>query len=43
MLANFNPKPQHRPSEFAAGRSVWGGAPPESLPPWSVYVSLRTG
>jgi len=43
MLANFSAQPQQRPSDFATGRSVWGGAPPQALPPWSVYVSLRTG
>ena len=43
MLANFSARSQRRPSDFTAGRSVWGGAPPEALPPWSVYVSLRTG
>jgi maltooligosyltrehalose trehalohydrolase len=41
MLANLRARPQRRPSNFALGRSVWGGAPPERLPPWSVFVSIE--
>ena len=39
LLANLSAQPQQRP-HFLSGQPVWGGAPPDQLPPWSVFVSL---
>jgi maltooligosyltrehalose trehalohydrolase len=40
MLANLSARSQRRPSSFISGHSVWGGAPAEQLPPWSVYACV---
>jgi maltooligosyltrehalose trehalohydrolase len=41
LLANLSAQKQRRPSDFISGASVWGGAPPEQLPAWSVYFFMR--
>jgi maltooligosyltrehalose trehalohydrolase len=40
MLANLSAQPQRRLYSLS-GQSVWGGAPPEQLSPWSVFVSIE--
>jgi maltooligosyltrehalose trehalohydrolase len=41
LLANLGGKMQPRPETFRPGEPVWSGAPPESLPPWSVYAAIE--
>jgi hypothetical protein len=41
MLANLNEQPCVRPAVFKNGNPVWGGAPPDELPPWSVYAAIE--
>jgi malto-oligosyltrehalose trehalohydrolase len=40
MLVNLSAKAQPRPEAFAAGQPIWGGSPPEQLPPWAVHVAI---
>ncbi|AMN43948.1 malto-oligosyltrehalose trehalohydrolase [Rhodoplanes sp. Z2-YC6860] len=37
MLANFSLQARERPHAMS-GHAVWGGPPPDELPPWSVFV-----
>ena len=39
MLANLSEQSRVRPAAFN-GKPVWGGAPPDELPPWSVYAAI---
>jgi 1,4-alpha-glucan branching enzyme len=39
MLANLNEQSRVRPAAFN-GKPVWGGAPPDELPPWSVCAAI---
>jgi malto-oligosyltrehalose trehalohydrolase len=41
LLANLGDRPQPRPAANRAGEPVWGGAPPDPLPPWSVYAAIE--
>jgi maltooligosyltrehalose trehalohydrolase len=40
LLANVSPDEIAAPSPQTAGRPIWGGSPPDRLPPWSVFWSL---
>jgi 1,4-alpha-glucan branching enzyme/maltooligosyltrehalose trehalohydrolase len=40
LLANLSDAPQPRPPRDDAGAPIWGGAPPDHLPPWSVFWRL---
>jgi maltooligosyltrehalose trehalohydrolase len=40
VLANLSDEAAPRPRGWTVGEPIWGGAPPEALPPWSVYWSL---
>jgi maltooligosyltrehalose trehalohydrolase len=40
LLANLSDKRIERPNDLQWGESVWGGAPPRELPPWSVYAAI---
>jgi maltooligosyltrehalose trehalohydrolase len=40
LLANLTDSPRSCPSDFRAGRPIWGGAVPSQLPPWSVYWGI---
>jgi maltooligosyltrehalose trehalohydrolase len=40
LLANLSSHEKPRPRYGKSGRPVWGGAPPEDLPPYSVYWSI---
>jgi malto-oligosyltrehalose trehalohydrolase len=41
LLANLSDTPQPRPQDDdGASTPIWGGAPPATLPPWSVYGRL---
>jgi 1,4-alpha-glucan branching enzyme len=40
ILANLGEQAQPRPDAFKDGEPVWGGAPPQQLPPWSVYAAI---
>jgi maltooligosyltrehalose trehalohydrolase len=39
LLANLTAAAALRPSAYAVGRPIWGGAPPQMLSPWSVFWS----
>jgi maltooligosyltrehalose trehalohydrolase len=39
LLANLNGTAVQRPV-LAWGNAIWGGRPPETLPPWSVYAAV---
>jgi 1,4-alpha-glucan branching enzyme len=41
LLANLGGRPQPRPATFRPGEPVWGGAPPDLLPPWSVHAAIE--
>jgi malto-oligosyltrehalose trehalohydrolase len=41
LLANLGGKTQLRAETSTHGEWFWGGAPPESLPPWSVYAAIE--
>jgi 1,4-alpha-glucan branching enzyme len=41
LVANLGGRPQPRPETFRPGEPVWGGAPPDLLPPWSVYAAIE--
>jgi len=40
ILANLSDAPVTQPPGSAWGNPIWGGEPPEELPPWSVYASI---
>ena len=40
ILANLSDNMRARPRDFAWGNSIWGNAPPDELPPWSVYAAI---
>ena len=40
LLANLNSGARPSPESFQPGEPVWGGQPPLSLPPWSVYAAI---
>lgn len=41
LLANLSSTSQPRPPNFAWGsQTIWGGDPPDALPPWSVYAAV---
>jgi maltooligosyltrehalose trehalohydrolase len=39
LLANLAGTPVQKP-ELAWGDAIWGGHPPPTLPPWSVYAAI---
>jgi maltooligosyltrehalose trehalohydrolase len=39
LLANVSDKSAPRPGAFG-GDAIWGGEPPQTLPPWSVYAAI---
>lgn len=39
LLANLGANKRERP-HFPSGQIIWGGAPPDALAPWSVFVAL---
>jgi malto-oligosyltrehalose trehalohydrolase len=41
LSANLCDRPQPRPAANRPGEPVWGGAPPDPLPPWSVYAEIE--
>jgi malto-oligosyltrehalose trehalohydrolase len=41
LLANLGGRMQPRPETFRLGEPFWAGAPPDSLPPWSVYAAIE--
>jgi malto-oligosyltrehalose trehalohydrolase len=42
LLANLSENSAARPSAWMPARVIWGGAPPDTLPPWSVYWAMGT-
>jgi maltooligosyltrehalose trehalohydrolase len=40
LLANLSEQNAERGAGLPDGRPIWGGSPPEILPPWSVYWSI---
>jgi len=42
LLANVSAEAARRPDDFADGAPIWGGAPGDALPPWSVFWSIGT-
>jgi maltooligosyltrehalose trehalohydrolase len=42
LLANVSGGSAQRPRDWVAGAPIWGGAPGETLPPWSVFWSIGT-
>jgi maltooligosyltrehalose trehalohydrolase len=40
IIANLGEQARPRPDGFKNGESVWGDAPPQQLPPWSVYATI---
>jgi maltooligosyltrehalose trehalohydrolase len=40
LVANLSNDGTRRPAELPLGRPIWGGALPETLPPWSVFWSM---
>jgi maltooligosyltrehalose trehalohydrolase len=40
LIANLGDAPAARPGDFQPGTPIWGGEPPDRLPPWSVYWSI---
>jgi malto-oligosyltrehalose trehalohydrolase len=40
LVANLSDKPATRGHASFPGRAIWGGQPPERLPPWSVFWEL---
>jgi maltooligosyltrehalose trehalohydrolase len=40
VLANLSDESGQRPRDWTSGEAIWGTAPPEALPPWSVYWSI---
>jgi maltooligosyltrehalose trehalohydrolase len=41
LMANLGGRVQPRPETFRPGEPVWAGAPPDSLPAWSVYAAIE--
>ena len=41
LLANLGGKSQPRRETCRPGEPVWGGAPPDLLPPWSVHAAIE--
>jgi 1,4-alpha-glucan branching enzyme len=42
LLANLSDEAAKRPNDWTPGEPIWGGAPSDVLPPWSVFWSLGT-
>ena len=40
LLANLSKDTAPRPQNLVWGIPVWGEAPPEEIPPWSVYAAI---
>jgi maltooligosyltrehalose trehalohydrolase len=40
LMANLSAQNAERGPGLPPGRPIWGGKPPETLPPWSVYWSI---
>jgi maltooligosyltrehalose trehalohydrolase len=40
LLANLSEMPQAKPIDVAWAEPIWGGEPPTTLPPWSVYAAF---
>jgi maltooligosyltrehalose trehalohydrolase len=40
LMANLSAQNAERRPGLPPGRPIWGGKPPETLPPWSVYWSI---
>ncbi|HZD88636.1 MAG TPA: malto-oligosyltrehalose trehalohydrolase [Pseudolabrys sp.] len=40
LLANLSDTPKPQPDGLAWGDPIWGGKPPDELPPWSVYAAI---
>jgi len=40
LLANLSAAAQARPNDLSWGDPIWGGTPPATLPPWSVYAAI---
>jgi len=40
LFANLSDSELSRPSEFLQRQSIWGGAVPARLSPWSVYAAI---
>jgi maltooligosyltrehalose trehalohydrolase len=44
ILANLSDTERARPaSQVIGNKAIWGGEPPEHLPPWSVYAAIGAG
>jgi maltooligosyltrehalose trehalohydrolase len=43
LVANLSKAAAPRPRDVRAGRPLWGGAPQETLPAWSVFWSVGEG
>jgi len=42
LLANLSDAGKAKPA-MAWGEPIWGGTPPNELPPWSVYAAIAGG
>jgi maltooligosyltrehalose trehalohydrolase len=42
LLANLSGDSAERPRDWIGGEPIWGGAPGEALPPWSVFWGIGT-
>jgi hypothetical protein len=40
ILANLSDDAKAKPEGSASGDSIWGGAPPDTLAPWSVFAAI---
>jgi maltooligosyltrehalose trehalohydrolase len=40
ILANMSDDTRAKPEGLIWGNSIWGGTPPDDLPPWSVYAAI---
>jgi maltooligosyltrehalose trehalohydrolase len=40
LLANLSDRTDRPPRNFQSLRPIWGGAPPPTLPAWSVFWSI---
>jgi hypothetical protein len=40
LLSNLSAQTSARPHFYPSRRPIWGGAPPDTLPPWSVYWGI---
>lgn len=43
LLANLSDRDAKPPRNFRSLRPIWGGVPPATLPPWSVFWSIGAG